>query len=146
MGQGISNALSQSDWVLSLCAIKQEWADGGKAKIAKGYERLVSKGKLDQAEVDKRLAAITTGLKEALASSCDLIVEAAFEDMKVKKETFAEHDTIRNEWCIFAYNTSSLPITEIGAGLSRPLVVTHFFNPADAKRLIAVIAVSHMPV
>lgn len=106
----------------------------------------MSKGKLDQAEVDKRLAAITTGLKEALASSCDLIVEAAFEDMKVKKETFAELDKICKESCIFASNTSSLSITEIGAGLSRPLVGMHFFNPADRMKLIEVIAGVNTPV
>jgi len=146
MGQGIAKAFAQSGWEVALCDIKQEWADGGKAKIAKGYERLVSKGKLDQAEVDKRLAAITTGLKEALASSCDLIVEAAFEDMKVKKETFAELDKICKEGCIFASNTSSLSITEIGAGLSRPLVGMHFFNPADRMKLIEVIAGVNTPV
>ena len=146
MGQGIAKAFAQSGWEVALCDIKQEWADGGKAKIAKGYERLVSKGKLDQAEVDKRLAAITTGLKEALASSCDLIVEAAFEDMKVKKETFAELDKICKESCIFASNPSSLSITEIGAGLSRPLVGMHFFNPADRMKLIEVIAGVNTPV
>lgn len=146
MGQGIAKAFAQSGWEVALCDIKQEWADGGKAKIAKGYERLVSKGKLDQTEVDKRLAAITTGLKEALASSCDLIVEAAFEDMKVKKETFAELDKICKESCIFASNTSSLSITEIGAGLSRPLVGMHFFNPADRMKLIEVIAGVNTPV
>ena len=146
MGQGIAKAFAQSGWEVALCDIKQEWADGGKAKIAKGYERLVSKGKLDQVEVDKRLAAITTGLKEALASSCDLIVEAAFEDMKVKKETFAELDKICKESCIFASNTSSLSITEIGAGLSRPLVGMHFFNPADRMKLIEVIAGVNTPV
>ena len=146
MGQGIAKAFVQAGWEVALCDIKQEWADGGKAKIAKGYERLVSKGKLDQAEVDKRLAAITAGLKEALASSCDLIVEAAFEDMKVKKETFAELDKICKESCIFASNTSSLSITEIGAGLSRPLVGMHFFNPADRMKLIEVIAGVNTPV
>ena len=142
MGQGIAKAFAQSGWEVALCDIKH----AGKAKIAKGYERLVSKGKLDQAEVDKRLAAITTGLKEALASSCDLIVEAAFEDMKVKKETFAELDKICKESCIFASNTSSLSITEIGAGLSRPLVGMHFFNPADRMKLIEVIAGVNTPV
>ena len=85
-------------------------------------------------------------MKEALASSCDLIVEAAFEDMKVKKETFAELDKICKESCTFASNTSSLSITEIGAGLSRPLVGMHFFNPADRMKLIEVIAGVNKPV
>ena len=73
-----------------LCDIKQEWADNGKAKIAKGYDRLVAKGKMTKAKADEICAAITAGVKEDLCADCDLIVEAAFEDMKVKQTTFAE--------------------------------------------------------
>ena len=80
------------------------------------------------------------GLKEDLCADCDLIVEAAFEDMKVKQTTFGELDKICKPECIFASNTSSLSITEIGKGLSRPLVGMHFFNPADRMKLIEVIA------
>ena len=86
MGQGIAKAFAQVEgFTVALCDIKQEWADGGKNKIAAGYAKLVAKGKLDQAEVDRRMAAITAGLKEDLCADCDLIVEAAFEDMKVKQ-------------------------------------------------------------
>ena len=76
----------------TLCDIKQEWAEGGKDKIAKGYARLVAKEKMTQEKVDGILASITPGLKEDLCKDCDLIVEAAFEDMQVKKTTFAELD------------------------------------------------------
>ncbi|OFK24852.1 3-hydroxyacyl-CoA dehydrogenase family protein [Olsenella sp. HMSC062G07] len=145
MGQGIAKAFAQSGWEVALCDIKQEWADGGKDKIAKGYDRLVQKGKLDQAEVDKRLASITAGLKEDLCADCDLIVEAAFEDMKVKKDTFAQLDDICKPEAVFASNTSSLSITEIGNGLSRPLIGMHFFNPADRMKLIEVIAGVNTP-
>ena len=95
MGQGIAKAFAQVEgFTVALCDIKQEWADGGKNKIAAGYAKLVAKGKLDQAEVDRRMAAITAGLKEDLCADCDLVVEAAFEDMKVKQTTFGELDKI----------------------------------------------------
>ena len=146
MGQGIAKAFAQVEgFTVALCDIKQEWADGGKNKIAAGYAKLVAKGKLDQAEVDRRMAAITAGLKEDLCADCDLIVEAAFEDMKVKQTTFGELDKICKPECVFASNTSSLSITEIGKGLSRPLVGMHFFNPVPAMKLVEVIAGGNTP-
>ena len=147
MGQGIAKAFAQVEGnTVVLCDIKQEWADNGKAKIAKGYDRLVAKGKMTKAKADEICAAITAGVKEDLCADCDLIVEAAFEDMKVKQTTFAELDKICKPDCIFASNTSSLSITEIGKGLSRPLVGMHFFNPADRMKLIEVIAGGNTPV
>ena len=123
MGQGIAKAFAQVDgYEVALCDIKQEWAEGGKDKIAKGYARLVAKEKMTQEKVDGILAKITPGLKEDLCKDCDLIVEAAFEDMNVKKTTFAELDKIAKPECIFASNTSSLSITEIGNGLTRPMI------------------------
>ena len=147
MGQGIAKAFAPVEGnTVVLCDIKQEWADNGKAKIAKGYDRLVAKGKMTKAKADEICAAITAGVKEDLCADCDLIVEAAFEDMKVKQTTFAELDKICKPECIFASNTSSLSITEIGKGLSRPLVGMHFFNPADRMKLIEVIAGGNTPV
>ena len=146
MGQGIAKAFAQVDgYEVALCDIKQEWADGGKEKIKKGYARLVEKGKMTQEAVDGILAKITPGLKEDLCKDCDLIVEAAFEDMGVKKTTFQELDKIAKPECIFASNTSSLSITEIGNGLTRPMVGMHFFNPADRMKLIEVIAGVNTP-
>ena len=146
MGQGIAKAFAQVDgYEVALCDIKQEWADGGKAKIQKGYARLVEKGKMAQEKADGILAKITPGLKEDLCADCDLIVEAAFENMEVKKTTFSELDKICKPECIFASNTSSLSITEIGNGLTRPMVGMHFFNPADRMKLIEVIAGVNTP-
>ena len=139
MGQGIAKAFAQVDgYEVALCDIKQEWAEGGKAKIQKGYAKLVEKGKLTQEAVDAILAKITPGLKEDLCADCDLIVEAAFENMEVKKNTFAELDKIAKPECVFASNTSSLSITEIGNGLNRPMIGMHFFNPADRMKLVEV--------
>lgn len=146
MGQGIAKAFAQvKGYTVALCDIKQEWAENGKAKIEKGYARLVSKGKLTQEKVDAILASIEPGLKENLCADCDLIVEAAFENMEVKQNTFRELDAICKEGCIFASNTSSLSITEIGKGVNRPVVGMHFFNPADRMKLIEVIAGVNTP-
>ncbi len=146
MGQGIAKAFAQVEGnTVALCDIKQEWAENGLAKIKKGYEKLVAKGKMTQEKADAIVAAITPGLKEDLCADCDLIVEAAFEDMKVKQTTFGELDKICKPECVFASNTSSLSITEIGKGLSRPLVGMHFFNPVPAMKLVEVIAGGNTP-
>lgn len=146
MGQGIAKAFAMVDgYEVCLCDIKKEWAEGGKDKIAKGYAKLVEKGKMDQAKVDSILNSITPGIKEDLCKDCDLIVEAAFENMEVKKKTFEELDKIAKPECIFASNTSSLSITEIGNGLSRPMIGMHFFNPADRMKLVEVIAGVNTP-
>ena len=140
MGQGIAKAFAQVEGnTVALCDIKQEWAENGLAKIKKGYEKLVAKGKMTQEKADAIVAAITPGLKEDLCADCDLVVEAAFEDMKVKQTTFGELDKICKPECIFASNTSSLSITEIGKGLTRPLVGMHFFNPVPSMKLVEVI-------
>ena len=146
MGQGIAKAFASVDgYTVALCDIKQEWAEGGLDKIKKGYAKLVEKGKMDQAKADAIVASITPGLKEDLCADCDLIVEAAFENMEVKQTTFAELDKIAKEGCIFASNTSSLSITEIGAKLNRPIIGMHFFNPADRMKLVEVIAGANTP-
>ncbi|MCR4588134.1 MAG: 3-hydroxybutyryl-CoA dehydrogenase [Lachnospiraceae bacterium] len=148
MGSGIAQTFAQCDAVekVYLCDIKQEYADGGKAKIQKGFEKRIAKGKMEQADADKIMAKIETGLNEICADA-DLVVEAALEVMDIKKACFKElQDTIvKNPDCIFASNTSSLSITEIGAGLSKPVVGMHFFNPAPVMKLVEVIAGINTP-
>ena len=146
MGQGIAKAFAQVEGnTVALCDIKQEWAENGLAKIKKGYEKLVAKGKMTQEKADAIVAAITPGLKEDLCADCDLVVEAAFEDMKVKQTTFGELDKICKPECIFASNTSSLSITEMGQGLKHQLIGMHFFNPVPAMKLVEVIAGGNTP-
>ena len=146
MGQGIAKAFAQTEgYEVALCDIKQEWAEGGKDKIVKGYAKLVEKGKMTQDQADAIVNKITPGLKENLCADCDLIVEAAFENMEVKQTTFKELDAICKPECVFASNTSSLSITEIGNGVNRPVVGMHFFNPADRMKLIEVIAGVNTP-
>ncbi|MEE3392737.1 MAG: 3-hydroxyacyl-CoA dehydrogenase NAD-binding domain-containing protein [Lachnospiraceae bacterium] len=140
MGSGIAQAFAQTEgYEVCLCDIKEEWAANGKAKIEKSLSKRVAKGKMEQAAADAILARIKTGTKE-ICTDCDLIVEAAFEDMKVKQDTFKElQNIVKKPDCIFASNTSSLSITEIGKGLDRPLIGMHFFNPAPVMKLIEVI-------
>ncbi|QEY34000.1 3-hydroxybutyryl-CoA dehydrogenase [Caproiciproducens galactitolivorans] len=140
MGSGIAQAFAQTDgFTVKLCDINEEFAASGKKKIAKNFERLVSKGKMDQAKADAILAKITTGTRE-IVSDCDLIVEAALEKMELKKELFKALQGICKPDAIFATNTSSLSITEISSGLDRAVVGMHFFNPAPVMKLVEVIA------
>jgi 3-hydroxybutyryl-CoA dehydrogenase len=148
MGSGIAQTFAQCDAVekVYLCDIKQEFADGGKAKIQKGLDRRVAKGKMAQADADKLIGKIETGLN-GICTDADLIVEAALEVMDIKKACFKDlqENIVKNPDCIFASNTSSLSITEIGAGLSKPVIGMHFFNPAPVMKLVEVIAGINTP-
>ena len=145
MGAGIAQAFAQTEgFTVVLCDINNEFAANGKKKIAKGFEKRIAKGKMEQAEADTILSKITTGTKE-ICADCDLIIEAAIENMEIKKQTFKELDEICKPEAIFATNTSSLSITEIGAGLKRPMIGMHFFNPAPVMKLVEIIAGLHTP-
>ena len=148
MGRGIAQAFAQCDDVekVYLCDIKQEFADGGKANVKKGFDKRIAKGKMEQADADKILDKIVCGLNSQ-ATDPDLVVEAALEVMDLKKETFKDlqENIVKNPDCIFASNTSSLSITEIGSGLKKPIVGMHFFNPAPVMKLVEVIAGINTP-
>ena len=145
MGSGIAQAFAQTEgYEVCLCDINEELAANGKNKIAKGFEKSIAKGKMEQAAADAILAKITTGVKD-ICTDCDLVVEAALENMEIKKQTFKELQDICKADCIFATNTSSLSITEIGAGLDRPVIGMHFFNPAPVMKLVEVIAGLNTP-
>lgn len=146
MGSGIAQAFAACDAIeaVRLTDINEEFAANGKAKIAKGLAGRVAKGKMEQAAADALLNKITTGVKD-ICTDCDLIVEAAIENMAIKKQTFKELQGIAKADCIFATNTSSLSITEIGAGLDRPMIGMHFFNPAPVMKLVEVIAGVNTP-
>lgn len=145
MGSGIAQAFAQCEgFEVRLCDITAELALRGKGRIENQLMKRVQKGKMDAAAAEAVLNRITTGTKD-ICSDCDLIVEAAFESMDVKKQTFEELQAIAKPTCIFASNTSSLSITEIGAKLDRPLVGMHFFNPAPVMKLVEVIAGINTP-
>lgn len=140
MGSGIAQAFAQCEGVeVRLCDITQELAARGKGRMESQLMKRVEKGKMTREAAKAILDRIVTGTKD-ICTDCDLIVEAAFESMDVKKQTFQELMAIAKPPCIFASNTSSLSITEIGAKLDRPLIGMHFFNPAPVMKLVEVIA------
>lgn len=145
MGAGIAQAFAMTDgYEVCLCDIEMRFAEGGKARIQKNMDFLVKKEKITQEKADAIMAKVTCGLKD-ICTDCDLIVEVAPENMKIKKDTFKELMAIVKPDCMFASNTSSLSITEIGAGLDRPMIGMHFFNPADRMKLVEVIAGENTP-
>ena len=119
----------------------QESLDKAMGSITKSYVKLVEKGKMTQEAVDALLANITATTDYALFGDADLVIEAAVEDMELKKKLFAELNGICKADAVFATNSSSLSITEIAAASGRPaqFIGMHFFNPADRMALIEVI-------
>ena len=115
--------------------------DKAMASITKGYSKLVEKEKITKEDMDACLANISTTTDYNTFADADLVIEAAVEDMQLKKELFAELDKICKPETVFATNSSSLSITEIAACTSRPdrFIGCHFFNPADRMALVEVI-------
>mgnify|MGYP001561439745 CR=1 FL=1 len=113
----------------------------GIAGIQRNLEKLVKKEKITTEKMEEILSRISGTSDMKLAEDCDLIVEASVEDMEIKKQTFAELDTICKPETIFASNTSSLSITEIGESTKRPdkVIGMHFFNPATMMKLVEII-------
>ena len=115
--------------------------DKALASIGNGYKKLVEKGKITQESMEAIMSNITTTTDYAAFADADLVIEAAVEDMQLKKEVFAQLDKICKPETVFATNSSSLSITELAACTSRPtqFIGCHFFNPADRMALVEVI-------
>lgn len=140
MAKGIIKAFAQKMPVV-MKSRSQASLDKAMASIEKGYMKLVEKGKITEDAVKAILANITTTTDYATFADADLVIEAAVEDMELKKEVFRQLDTICKPETIFATNSSSLSITEIAAATQRPaqFIGCHFFNPADRMELVEVI-------
>lgn len=139
MGSGIAQAFAQTEgYEVILTDINLELAQKGQQRIAKGLQSRVDRGRMEQAAADQINARIKAGLIED-CTDCDLVVEAVLEEISIKKDTFKKLDEIAKPECILASNTSSLSITEMAQGLSRPLVGMHFFNPAPVMKLVEII-------
>ncbi len=141
MGAGIVQAFAAKGYEVILRDIKDEFVDRGLAGIKKNLERLVSKEKMTEEQMEEILSRITGTTDMNLAEDCDLVVEAAVENMEIKKQIFAELDTICKPETILSSNTSSLSITEVGAATKRPdkVIGMHFFNPAPVMKLVELI-------
>ena len=141
MGAGIAQTFATKGYEVILRDIKDEFVDRGLAGIQKNLDRLVSKEKITEDEKENILCRLTGTTDMRLAADCDLVVEAAVENMQIKKQIFAELDEICGENTILATNTSSLSITEVAAATNRPhkVIGMHFFNPAPVMKLVEVI-------
>ena len=141
MGAGIAQAFAAKGYEVILRDIKDEFVDRGLAGINKNLSKLVAKEKITEEEKEDILSRLTGTTDIRMAEDCDLVVEAAVENMQIKKQIFAELDEICGENTILATNTSSLSITEVAAATKRPhkVIGMHFFNPAPVMKLVEVI-------
>jgi 3-hydroxyacyl-CoA dehydrogenase len=138
MGGGIAMNFANVGIPVIIVEMKQEALDKGLGIIRKNYENSAKKGRLTQQQVEDRIALITGSLSYDDFKSVDLVIEAVFENMAVKKEIFAKLDAICKPCTILASNTSTLDIDEIASATRRPedVVGMHFFSPANVMKLL----------
>lgn len=141
MGAGIAQVLAMYHEVI-VRDIAPEALEKAMEKIKQGYEKNISKGRMTQEEMDKALANIKTSSDIADMKDCDIVIEAATENPKVKKAIFTELCEVCDEKTILASNTSSLSITDVGSATKRPqkVIGMHFFNPVPVMQLVEVIS------
>lgn len=141
MGAGIAQAFISRGYEVILRDIKDEYVDRGLEGIKKNLSKLVDKGRLTVDAMEDMLCKVSGTTNLELAEDCDLVIEAAIENMEIKKNIFGELDKLCKYETIFATNTSSLSITEIASATNRPdrCIGMHFFNPAPVMKLIEII-------
>ncbi len=141
MGGGISMNFLSAGIPVTIVEMVQENLDRGVGVIRKNYEASAAKGRFTQDKVEAMMAALTPTLALEDLAVCDLIIEAVYESMDVKKEVFGKLDTICKAGAILASNTSYLNVDEIAASTSRPqdVVGMHFFSPANVMKLLEVV-------
>ena len=145
MGGGISMNFANAGIPVTIVETQQEALDRGFGVIRKNYERSASRGRFPVEEVDVRMGRLSQSLDMADLADCDLIIEAVFEDMDIKKSIFSRLDEIAKPGAILATNTSALNIDEIAAQTSRPedVIGLHFFSPANVMKLLEVVRADH---
>jgi 3-hydroxyacyl-CoA dehydrogenase len=141
MGGGIAMALANAGIPVRIRDMEQAALDRGMAAIAGNYKRSLKGGRLTEQGMKERILRITPQLGWDGFDAADIIIEAVFESMAVKKQVFAEIDKIAKRECVLASNTSTLDIDAIAAATSRPEMVigTHFFSPANVMRLVEIV-------
>ncbi|GAU76130.1 3-hydroxybutyryl-CoA dehydrogenase [Fusibacter sp. 3D3] len=141
MGAGIVQIFAQNGFDVVMRDLNEEALDKGLKGIEKAYGKLVTKGKLSEADKIASLSRIQTTSDVQALKDCDFIIEAATENMNVKKKIFEELDQVVKAEAILATNTSSLSITEIAAVTKRPdkIIGMHFFNPVPVMKLVEII-------
>ena len=141
MGGGIAQVFAQAGKKVYLNDIKQEFIDNRMAFIEKLLAKDVTKGKITEEQKAATLANLIATVNVSDAADCDLVVEAAIENMEIKGNLFRQLDEICKPSCVLATNTSSLPITEIAAFTKRPekVIGMHFMNPVPVMKLVEII-------
>ena len=148
MGGGIAMSFVNAGIPVSVIETTSEFLDKGMSIIKNNYSTTVSKGRLSQENMDKRMSLLTPTLDWDVIKEADIIIEAVFEEMEIKKEIFAKIDNLAKEGAILASNTSTLDIDEIADATNRPeeVVGTHFFSPANVMRLLEIVRGSRTKV
>lgn len=141
MGGGIAMSLANIDIPVTLIDANQEGLDRGLQRVKDNYATSVKRGKLSQDDMDKRLNLITGSVQMADVKDADMVIEAVFEDMELKKSIFCQLDNLCKPGAILATNTSGLDVDEIAAVTQRPqdVVGAHFFSPAHVMKLLEVV-------
>ena len=141
MGGGIAMSFANAGIPVMLVDISQESLDKGLSKIRSNYAATVSKGRLTQSEMDKRMGLIRGTANLGQIADADIVIEAVFERMDVKQDMFRKLDGIVQQGAILATNTSTLDVNAIAAATTRPqdVIGTHFFSPANVMRLLEVV-------
>jgi 3-hydroxyacyl-CoA dehydrogenase len=141
MGGGIAMNFANAGLAVTLVEQDQVSLDRGLAVIRANYERTASKGRISDADVEARMALITPSLDKAAFAEVDMVIEAVFENMNLKKSIFTELDAICRPGAILASNTSALDINEIASVTARPesVIGTHFFSPANVMKLLEIV-------
>ena len=141
MGGGISMNFLNVGVPVKIVETKQDALDRGLGVIRKNYENTAKKGRLTQDDVEKRMSLLSGSLDLADLADCDLIIEAIFENMEIKKDVFGKLDKIAKPGAILASNTSYLDVNEIASATSRPesVIGLHFFSPANVMRLLEIV-------
>ncbi|MDQ6648526.1 MAG: 3-hydroxyacyl-CoA dehydrogenase family protein [Actinomycetota bacterium] len=137
MGSGIAQVAAQAGYDVTLRDVGEDALARARASIESSYDRFVAKGRLAREDADAALARVTMTTDLDAVAGADIVVEAVFESLEVKREVFAAIDKIAGPDAVLASNTSAIPITQIAAATSRPesVVGTHFFSPVPMMRL-----------
>ncbi len=141
MGGGIAMAFANAGVPVTIVDTTQEALERARSTITKNYERSVKRGRFTQAQVDGWIKSITLTLDRTAFADADLIIEAVFENMDLKKEIFKKLDAVARPGAILATNTSTLDIDQIAAVTKRPqdVIGLHFFSPANVMRLLEIV-------
>lgn len=145
MGGGIAMNFATAGIPVVIVETRQEALDRGLAVVRRNYQNSADKGRFPQPEVEARMARITPALDMEALAGCDLVIEAVFENMDLKKQIFARLDAIMKPGAILATNTSALDVDQIASATSRPqdVIGLHFFSPANVMKLLEIVRANH---